>query len=496
MTFYLGRPGALATLKHPLRGITPTITRPVTITTLLSGAKSVQRGPDGRRTYELAWKALTHTDYSILEEFYLGGRGAGPFILIDPGRSNILSLNQSTSTTAGPANSTDGFSVAGTGESLSSASTPVYRTGGRSLAWALPNIVSGGVLVFAAPATLTQIPVLASTAYAAQIRVRLAATTPAVSLTLQLVWLDSAGATISTTASTPTSGSSSTWTQITATATSPATAVYVRMQVTAAVTAVATDTFTRTSSSGLGTADVGGTWTDSGGAATDYTVGSGAGSHSMSATGSARRSTLAVSAADLETLVTVTVPVVALTQDIRAELIARYVDANNFLYAEARFAPAGALTVAVVKCIAGVFTTVATATPTTGTYSAASSWKLRFRVVGSSLRARLWPALGTEPSTWDIDATDAALTSAGGVGLRSTLIAGNTNTLPVALAYDNFAAGYSSTVYIDTPGLHMASTVPTWTLGTGIPLVTVTALTDTYKILPRHDGAWTLTEVG
>jgi hypothetical protein len=155
-------------------------------------------------------------------------------------------------------------------------------------------VVTSGVLTLAAPANLTQYPVVASQGYAAQARVRGGSTDPIVTIGIALVWLDSAGSTISTTTGSTAATSAGAWTQITATGTAPATAVYVRMEL---------------------------------------------------------------------------------------------------------------------------------------------------RVTAASVSGAAF-------------------------------------------------------VYVDALGLHLSATVPDWSLGTGIPLVVITEMADTYRILPRHDGAWTLTEVG
>lgn len=51
-------------------------------------------------------------------------------------------------------------------------------------------------------------------------------------------------------------------------------------------------------------------------------------------------------------------------------------------------------------------------------------------------------------------------------------------------------------VLIDTPMLDMWSGVRAWTLGTGVPLVSVTALAETYVTLPGRNVSATLVEVG
>lgn len=55
------------------------------------------------------------------------------------------------------------------------------------------------------------------------------------------------------------------------------------------------------------------------------------------------------------------------------------------------------------------------------TFAANTTYGFRFRVVGTSLKARTWT--GTEPGTWDIDITDSTYTAAGKAGI--TVACGN-----------------------------------------------------------------------
>lgn len=64
----------------------------------------------------------------------------------------------------------------------------------------------------------------------------------------------------------------------------------------------------------------------------------------------------------------------------------------------------------------GTITAVASGTRT----QAADTWYwFRFRANGTSLRLRVWQDGSAEPSTWDLDATDATYNTAGFAGLMS-----------------------------------------------------------------------------
>lgn len=236
MTFWLGKPGSLTALPSPGKGIQPTLLRPAKTTTTLGGGQIVQRASSGRRSWTLTWRRLSHDVYSVLEEFYTDARGAGPFVFLDPGRLNLLTLAQSSATSQ--TSDTTGFSAVGTGETLSSVTTPVAR-GPRALAWGLPASVTTGIIVVASPSTaLTQYPVVVGQAYTAQAQVRGGGTDAIVDTTLALVWLDSTGATLSTTTGSVTTTSSGAFAGVTVSGTAPTNAVYVRLEVHVAAASV------------------------------------------------------------------------------------------------------------------------------------------------------------------------------------------------------------------------------------------------------------------
>jgi hypothetical protein len=78
------------------------------------------------------------------------------------------------------------------------------------------------------------------------------------------------------------------------------------------------------------------------------------------------------------------------------------------------------------------------------TVTAGAPIRVRVQVVGTNpttLRARAWPAGGTEPTTWQATATDttAALQNPGNPRLSTYLSSSATNG-PVTVAYDDFTA--------------------------------------------------------
>src|SRR2546421_11781393 len=97
---------------------------------------------------------------------------------------------------------------------------------------------------------------------------------------------------------------------------------------------------------------------------------------------------------------------------------------------------------AINKAVSGGLTTIGSfaITPSVNTY-----YWIRFRVVGSSLKARVWQDGTSEPTTWGIDVTDTALTATGRYGIRGT---GNNSSTTVTVA--SFTATDASTI-VSTP---------------------------------------------
>lgn len=72
------------------------------------------------------------------------------------------------------------------------------------------------------------------------------------------------------------------------------------------------------------------------------------------------------------------------------------------------------------------------------TYSPGARLAVRIQVIGANpttIRARVWPATGTEPSTWTVTSTDAStvLQAAGSPGLRCSMSSKVTNA-PITLS--------------------------------------------------------------
>jgi hypothetical protein len=208
MPMWLGNPGGVVQLPYPARGLTPTLSIPATVRRTIGGGQVVSRAGAGRRTYQLAWEFLTPEQFSVLEEFYTRARGPGPFALLDPGRRNRLSLNQSSAT------STEG-NAAGFTVDPSEAVTPnpdVYLRGPQSLRWTLPATVSAGVLDFDAPRGLFGVPAPAGQPWTFSGVLSLGTPGLSVSVTPVLSWRRIDGSEAAVTSGTPVAAAPGAWT--------------------------------------------------------------------------------------------------------------------------------------------------------------------------------------------------------------------------------------------------------------------------------------------
>ncbi len=202
-------------------------------------------------------------------------------------------------------------------------------------------------------------------------------------------------------------------------------------------TAVGRDAFGRSVASGWGSADLGGAWTTTAGAAS---VDGSAGVLVVATRGG-------LSGARLPGAVTSTADVVVtVALDKRPSaggwtlVRGRITDTGEYRLKTA-YAANGTLSAWLVRSAAnGTETVVATSRAVPGTYAAGTQVKLRFQVTGTSpttLRAKAW-AGATEPAAWLLETTDstAGLQSAGHVGLAGLVSSSSTN-VPVTFRWDD-----------------------------------------------------------
>ncbi|MEU3527574.1 hypothetical protein AB0E62_27510 [Streptomyces sp. NPDC038707] len=198
-----------------------------------------------------------------------------------------------------------------------------------------------------------------------------------------------------------------------------------------------TDTFTRSVASGWGASDSGFTWTLSGGTTADYSVSGGVGAHLLPSAASSRRSILPTIAADFDVYVNVSATQLATGASLTGALVARYTDDNNLYSAQAQFSASNAVTLLLFKRVNSVETILGSYTLPGVTFAAGVFYRIRFRIRGTLLRAKVWAADTVEPPEWHVTAVDADLPSGQWIGVRSLAVAGTTNVNP-SIQYDAF----------------------------------------------------------
>jgi hypothetical protein len=205
-----------------------------------------------------------------------------------------------------------------------------------------------------------------------------------------------------------------------------------------AISDLVTDTFTRTVSNGWGTSDSGLGWSTGGGVASDYSVSGGTGNHLLSTVGLSRRCFATTTAADLDIYVSITADQLATGDFLAGGLTARYLDSDNLYSAQLRFTASNAVQVVVIKRVNVTETTLGTYTMPGVTFVAGTLYRLRFKLVGSLLRAKGWLASDAETPEWQVSVMDGDLVTPNLLGFRSISGSGSTNVNP-SIKYDDYA---------------------------------------------------------
>jgi hypothetical protein len=236
---------------------------------------------------------------------------------------------------------------------------------------------------------------------------------------------------------TPSAGKSTLWTTDTAEAPWDIRVGGEVMTVTA-VTSVLEDAFGRTSSNAWGAADVGGTWTTSGGAASDYSVGGGYGVHVLSTVDASRRTSITATQADFDVYADITTSALATGDSLYGAVTGRMENSDNMYMARLQFTTSNTIILAIRKLVAGTQSTVGSQVTLSNTHVAGTFIRVRFQVIGSALKAKAWLATDLEPGAWMASGSDSSISQAHSIGTRSIRVTGNTNAASVEIRYDNF----------------------------------------------------------
>lgn len=118
-SIWFGRAGSLRKLWDPTGGVLATRERETSVFTNKSGGVRTIKALEGARQFSLNYGALGRASFEYINQFVQGHMGPGPFVLIDPGRRNMLTVNQSAATSQ--TGDTRGFVANASGSSLASA---------------------------------------------------------------------------------------------------------------------------------------------------------------------------------------------------------------------------------------------------------------------------------------------------------------------------------------------------------------------------------------
>lgn len=195
---YFGRPGAVQEIWCPFTGVGSPRQRATTTFLTASGGARVQRTRGGNRTYTLDYGGLGDRAFRYLEAFDAGHQGPGPFVLLDPARRNLLSVNQSSGTS--DSNTADGFAFSG-GSGQAFSSSPLNGQGlPRSMLWtSTATAPSVAQMRLANPSPEWPGWPVIGRPYSFGFWVTGGGSDAAVDFTPSFDWLDAAGALISTT---------------------------------------------------------------------------------------------------------------------------------------------------------------------------------------------------------------------------------------------------------------------------------------------------------
>ncbi|TFD76545.1 PKD domain-containing protein [Cryobacterium psychrophilum] len=201
----------------------------------------------------------------------------------------------------------------------------------------------------------------------------------------------------------------------------------------------AADAFERTVSDGLGRADTGGDWSATGNTS-DYAVSGGVGRLTAPGPGATVNSFLSgVSSANTEVTVTTALQQATTGGGTYVSVIARRVG-NDDYRARVKVLSTGVVQLHLLR--GG--TTLSAATVSGLTYATGDALQVRVQAFGTSpttLRAKVWKAGTTEPTGWQLTATDAAaaLQTPGSIGL-AVYLSGSATAAPLTAAFDNLVA--------------------------------------------------------
>ena len=200
------------------------------------------------------------------------------------------------------------------------------------------------------------------------------------------------------------------------------------------------DTFSRVVAAGWGSADTGQAWSVVDGAAADFSVNGSTGLQTHPILATNHSASINVGTSDQDVTIFFKLPALLTGTGAQAivDLRARYTDANNHYRIRATIDSDATILFTVTSRAAG--TSIQIGTTPTLTHVAADWYGMRLSMIGSDIRAKSWNATTDAEPDWQLEVQDAAVPAANGVNVFSFLNASVTNTLPFAIAFDNFTS--------------------------------------------------------
>ncbi|MEU0245167.1 hypothetical protein ABZ192_12680 [Streptomyces sp. NPDC006235] len=206
------------------------------------------------------------------------------------------------------------------------------------------------------------------------------------------------------------------------------------MQVTA-VGPTGVDAFQRTVSNGWGTADSGQVWKNTGGAASDRSVSTGAGIITIpSSISSVRAQTLPLVLGDAEVRFRISANQVSTGASMVPGAVFRWASTTDCYRARVHFGTGGSMFVSITRGS----TTLGSQPALPFSYTAGAVFEVRAQAIGHTVRIKVWQVGQSEPEAWNHTATvTSSPIATGEVGLSASGFTGNTNTAP-AFRFDDF----------------------------------------------------------
>jgi PKD repeat protein len=204
--------------------------------------------------------------------------------------------------------------------------------------------------------------------------------------------------------------------------------------------AAASDTFNRTVAGGWGSADVGGAWTVGGGAA-NFSVAPGFGKIQIAAGSGPGAYLNATPLGNTDSLINVSLGSAPTGGGYYVYLLARHSGTSQYGL-KIKIVASGAVTAYLVKTVSGTETVVGTAVISGLSYTAGTTLTLRLDVSGTtsvSLQGKVWVSGQTQPTAWQVTATDASTPLGSGAAGVLTYLSGSATNAPVVASYSNLS---------------------------------------------------------